>query len=166
MLPFFFSWVSSFTDQNFETVCVNAKIIRLKFVTNIYCWLCNGHKNPLRPKSDDEQGWTRSSEQWGMMTFGQGRFCWATSITAMAWIASACLIQRPTTTLASLLYLNCLLNSVAQMLFSSSDQMHLLNNHIWILLLHIFNLSPEMPRQLNVFWATLWIPIILTYDLC
>lgn len=37
MLPFFFSWVSSFTDQNFETVRVNAKIIRLKFVTNIYC---------------------------------------------------------------------------------------------------------------------------------
>lgn len=132
-----------------DWLCLVQKILRLNFPTNICYWPGNGNKNPQNPETDDEQGWSRSSEYQG--TALQGRFCWATSSIVVAWILSGCFMQNPSSVLASIPYLNCLRNSIVQMLFSSSDQMHLLNNHIWFLLLHFFNWNPKMLRQLNVF---------------
>lgn len=84
---------------NFETAAVSTKIVRLKFVTDTWCWPGNGEENPcwgpgLMVEADDEQEWSGSLEQWGAMSFGQGRFWRVNSITATAGIASGSLKDR------------------------------------------------------------------------
>lgn len=87
----------------------------------------------------------------------QGRFCLATSITVVVWVASGCPIQGPNPTLTSLLYLNC--STVSPHCSSPA----VTRCTYWIItfgffFLHIFILSPKMLRQPNVFWVTSQIP--------
>lgn len=84
---------------NFETAAVSTKIVRLKFVTDTWCWPGNGEENPywgpgLMVEADDEQEWSGPLEQWGVMSFGQGRFWRVNSITATARIARGSLKDR------------------------------------------------------------------------